>query len=363
MDTATKINPFEPTALKSMPLKNRLVMAPMTRSRAIDALPNELMATYYGQRASAGLIITEGIAPSPNGLGYARIPGIFDKEQVTGWKKVTEAVHHRGGKIIAQLMHTGRVAHAANLPKGAKILAPSAISVEGQIWTDSQGMQPYPVPEAMTAEEIKTAVQEFAQAAKNAVEAGFDGVELHGANGYLLEQYLNPHINTRTDGYGGTVPNRIRFVLETVDAVIAAVGEEKVGIRLSPYNTFNSMPVYPEIRETYETLVAELNNRELLYIHIVESSARTQAEGQELLKAIRKGFEGALIANGAYTKGTIESALEEQKADLIALGVPYIANPDLAARLQKDLPLNAPHPESFYSADEKGYTDYPFYEN
>ena len=363
MSTLTKIDPFQPIAIKSLKLKNRLVMAPMTRSRAIDAVPNDMMATYYGQRASAGLIITEGIAPSPNGMGYARIPGIFSPEQIAGWKKVTEAVHGKGGKIVAQLMHTGRVGHSANLPAGARILAPSAIGVEGQIWTDAQSMQPYPVPEVFTSEEIQTVIQEFAQAASNAVVAGFDGVELHGANGYLLEQFLNPNVNTRTDAYGGTVNNRIRFVLDTVDAAIAAIGKEKVGIRLSPFSTFNSMPLYPEIWDTYELLILELNKRDLLYLHIVESSARNVEEGQELLATIRKSFEGTLIANGAYTNSSLGEALDERKADLISLGVPYIANPDLAERFQNNLPLNTPHPETFYSADEKGYTDYPFFKN
>ncbi len=363
MPTTTKVNPFEPVELDDFQLQNRLVMAPMTRSRAVNFLPNGMMVDYYAQRASAGLIITEGVSPSPNGLGYARIPGIFNEEQVAGWKKVTAAVHEKGAKIFAQLMHTGRVSHPDNMPEGAKVLAPAAIPVEGEIWTDTKGMQAYPVPEAMTAEEISTAVQEFARAAKNAVKAGFDGVELHGANGYLLEQFINPGVNTRTDQYGGSIDNRLRFVLEVVDAAIAAVGKDRVGIRLSPFNLFNSMPAYQETVDTYETLVGKLNEREIRYIHVIESSARKSDEGKQLLSTIRMNFGGLVIVNGGYSRESIEATLDADNADLVALGVPFLANPDLVYRLENDLPLNAPHPETFYSADEKGYIDYPFYNN
>ncbi|HLT06296.1 MAG TPA: alkene reductase [Cyclobacteriaceae bacterium] len=362
MNTATKTDPFAPALLKGLALQNRLVMAPMTRSRAIDNLPNDLMATYYAQRATAGLIVTEGVSPSPNGLGYARIPGLFTQEQVDAWKKVTDAVHSQGGKIFAQLMHTGRVSHPANMPVGARILAPSERPVEGQIWTDAQGMQPYSKAQAMSAKDIAETIDEHAQAAKNAMAAGFDGVELHGANGYLLEQFINPGVNNRQDAYGGTLHNRLRFVLETVDAVVAAIGADKVGIRLSPFNKFNDMPAYSDTNETYQTLVEALNGRRLLYIHVVETSARTSEQGQQLLTSMREKFNGLMIVNGGYNPASIEAALDDDRADLVSLGVPFLANPDLVYRLQHKLPLNSPNPDTFYTPDEIGYTDYPHYQ-
>lgn len=363
MNTTTKVNPFEPVDIKGLQLQNRVVMAPMTRSRALGYLPNELMATYYAQRASAGLIITEGISPSPNGLGYARIPGIFNEAQIAGWKEVTDAVHQKGGKIFAQLMHTGRVSHPANMPPHATIMAPSDVPVEGKVWTDALGMQAYPIPKAMSTEDIAQTIEEHAQAALNAIAAGFDGVEIHGANGYLVEQFTNPFVNTRDDEYGGSIQNRLRFVLQVVDAVIEAIGKDKVGIRLSPYNVFNSMPAYPETAETYQTLVEEINQRGLLYIHLAEASARKVEEGKQLLSTIRTIFEGLVMVNGGYSRESIEAALDADTADLVSLGVPFISNPDLVYRLQHDLPLTAAQPETFYSPDEKGYTDYPFYSN
>lgn len=234
------LSPFSKGGLE---LKNRIVMAPMTRSRAENKnTPNALMAAYYEQRAGAGLIITEGTAPSPNGLGYARIPGAYRDSQVEGWRLVTDAVHRKDTKIFLQLMHTGRVSHRLNMPGGAEIVAPSAVASKGNMWTDQEGMQPLPMPKAMSSEEVQKAIQEHVQASENAIKAGFDGVEIHGANGYLLEQFLNPGVNQRTDEYGGNVNNRTRFVLETVTAVAEAIGKEKVGIRLSPYGTFGDMP-------------------------------------------------------------------------------------------------------------------------
>jgi len=338
-------------------------MAPMTRSRAIGNIPNDMMATYYAQRASAGLIISEGISPSPNGLGYARIPGIFTDEQINGWKKVTEAVHAKGGKIFAQLMHTGRVSHPANMPEGSRVISSSSATVDGGIWTDTLGMQPYATPEPMTAEDIAATIREHAQAAKNAIAAGFDGVEIHGANGYLLEQFLNPHVNTRTDAYGGNIARRLQFVLKVVDAVIEAVGKDKVGIRLSPFNQFNAMPAYPETVETYETLVKEMDDRKILYVHVIESSARTSNDGEQLLSTMRTTFSGWVIVNGGYSRESIEATLDTGRADLVSLGVPFIANPDLVHRLNHNLALNTPNPEAFYTPDDKGYIDYPYYQN
>ena len=229
-------------------------MSPMTRSRAIGNVPNELMAEYYKQRSSAGLIITEGTSPSPNGLGYARIPGIFSKQQVEGWKKITSAVHKSGGKIFVQFMHTGRISHPLNLPGGAQILAPSAVKAAGQMWTDSKKLQDFPVPKEMTAEDLLHTKAEYVAAAKNALDAGFDGVELHGANGYLLEQFLSPVSNIRKDNYGGSIENRSQFVIEVVSAVAEAIGKGRTAIRLSPYGVASDMPHYPEINATYKYL-------------------------------------------------------------------------------------------------------------
>ncbi len=229
---------YTSTTLGPLVLQNRMVMAPMTRSRATGNIPNALMADYYAQRGTAGLIITEGASPSPNGLGYARIPGIFSQAQVEGWKATTEAVHKKGAKIFLQIMHSGRISHPLNMPAGARVIAPSAVAASGEMYTDAGGMKPFPVPEAMTLEDIKSTVAEYVQGAKNAVAAGFDGIELHGANGYLLEQFIRPNSNLRTDNYGGSIENRARFVLEVVNAVIAAIGREKVGIRLSPFGVF-----------------------------------------------------------------------------------------------------------------------------
>src|SRR6476661_3927020 len=250
---------FENYKLGSLNLQNRFVMAPMTRSRAINNIPNSLMATYYSQRAGAGLIVTEGTTPSPNGLGYTRIPGIFSVEQINGWKNVTDAVHTKGAKIFIQFMHTGRVAHQVNLPEGAQVVGASDITAAGEMWTDLKGMQPYTQPHALSTEEVKATINEFVQAAKNAVEAGFDGVELHAANGYLIEQFINGVVNNRTDKYGGSVENRSRFLLEVAEKTIAAIGKDKVGVRFSPYSSFNDIPAYNEVDETYIYLAKKLN--------------------------------------------------------------------------------------------------------
>jgi N-ethylmaleimide reductase len=353
---------FETFKLGSIELKNHVVMAPMTRSRALGNVPNALMAEYYGQRAGAGLIITEGTSPSPNGLGYARIPGIYSKEQVEGWKLVTEAVHKKGGKIFLQIMHTGRIGHDANLPEGAKIVAPSAIKAGGQMWTDTKQMQDHPVPSAFTSEELQTAKEEFITSAKNAVASGFDGIELHGANGYLLEQFISPHSNKREDEYGGSIENRCRFVIEVVKGCADAIGKEKVAIRLSPYGAFNDMPAYDEIEETYKYLASELNKTGLVYIHIVDHSSMGAPEVPRKIKEIiREEFKNTMILSGGYG---LESAEKELNgiADLVAFGKPFLNNPDFVERLKNGYPLNTDlNMDAFYTPDEKGYTDYPFY--
>ena len=351
---------FAKTSLGALELQNRLVMAPLTRSRAIGNVPNELMLEYYAQRASAGLIITEGTSPSPNGLGYARIPGIFSAEQVAGWKRITEAVHKQGAKIFVQLMHCGRVAHPLNLPAGARVLAPSAVAAAGEMYTDAEGMKPNAMPQAMSEADIKTTIEEFAQGAKNAVEAGFDGIELHGANGYLLEQFIRPNSNQRTDRYGGAIENRARFVLELTDAAIQAVGREKVGIRLSPFGVFNDMPVYAAMDADYSWLAGELNARALAYVHLVDHSPMGAPPVPDSIKAtIRAVFKGALILSGGYDAARAESDLAAGKCDLIAVGRAFLANPDLVARWKSGAAENAPDFSTFYTPGAKGYTDYP----
>jgi N-ethylmaleimide reductase len=336
-------------------------MCPLTRSRAIGNIPNDLMATYYEQRASAGLIITEGTTPSPNGLGYARIPGIFSPEQIEGWKKTTSAMHKKGGKIFLQLMHTGRISHELNLPAGAKILAPSAVKPAGQTWTDAKQLQDFPVPSAMTAEEIASTRAEYVQAAKNAIAAGFDGVELHGANGYLLEQFLSPISNTRTDRYGGSIENRARFVLEVATEIVSAIGKEKTGIRVSPYGVASDMPHYPEIDATYDYLSTSLNKLGLVYMHLVDHAAMgAPAVPLEIKQTIRNNFKNTIILAGGFNQESAEAAIESGLADLIAFGRPFISNPDLVERMQNGWPLNQElKMDLFYTAEAAGYTDYP----
>lgn len=341
-------------------LANRIVMAPMTRSRAIGYIPNNLMAEYYRQRATAGLIITEGTSPSPNGLGYARIPGIYNQEQVAGWKKVTDAVHQEGGKIFIQLMHTGRVSHPLNMPEGAEVVAPSAIGFEGQMYTDQEGMKDYPTPREMTLEDIEQAQEEYVNAAKLAMEAGFDGVELHGANGYLIEQFINPAANQRTDAYGGSIENRTRFAIETAQKVVAAIGAEKTAIRLSPYGAANGLaPSYEGIDATYEYLATELGKLNLAYIHVVDHSAMGAPEVPQSTKdLIKKAFGGTYINSGGHDTTSAEEVLQKEQGDLVAFGRPFISNPDLVYRLEHDIELTQPDHNTFYTPGEEGYTTY-----
>jgi N-ethylmaleimide reductase len=351
---------FSKTTLGSLTLQNHLVMAPLTRSRAIGNIPNELMAEYYAQRATAGLIITEGTSPSPNGLGYPRIPGIFSAAQIAGWQRITDAVHVHGAKMFIQFMHCGRIGHALNLPAGARILAPSAVMAVGEMYTDAEGMKPHPVPQAMTEADIKATIEEFSQAAKNALAAGFDGVELHGANGYLLEQFIRPNSNQRTDRYGGTIENRARFMLEVADAVISAIGKDKVGIRLSPFGVFNDMPLYDAMEADYTYVAQQLNARGLAYIHLVDHSSMGAPPVPASMKAtFRNAFKGKLILSGGYDAARAESDLAAGKCDLIAVGKPFLANPDLVTRWKTGVALNAPDMNTFYTPGAKGYTDYP----
>ncbi|MFD7559031.1 alkene reductase [Streptomyces sp. NPDC059835] len=351
---------FDPYELAGKRLANRIAMAPMTRSRADaagGATATDLMATYYAQRASAGLIISEGIQPSVVGQGYPYTPGLHSAEQVESWRPVTDAVHREGGVIFAQLMHTGRIGHPSLLPDGLVPVAPSAVAAKGQVFT-GQGMLDLTTPAELTEAEIARTVEDYATAARGAVAAGFDGVELHGANGYLIHQFLAPGSNRRTDGWGGSVEGRIRFAVEVATAVAEAIGGDRVGFRISPGNTYNDIAEGDDLDETYGALVARLAPLGLAYLHQLE------AEGQrELVLRLRKEWPGTFVLNpftGADVTGPEQLELvEDGTADLIAYGAMFLANPDLPARLAAGGPYNTPDTASFFGGDHRGYTDYP----
>ncbi|KGO86924.1 NADH:flavin oxidoreductase [Flavobacterium rivuli WB 3.3-2 = DSM 21788] len=348
--------PFEKGTLK---LKNHLVMAPMTRSRAIGNLPNELIATYYAQRSGAGLIVTEGTSPSPEGLGYPRIPGIYSEAQVAGWKNVTEAVHLNGAKIFLQLMHTGRIANVANLPDGLQPVGPSNIKAAGEIFTDTLGMQEHSVPVALTQQGITGVIADFVQASKNVIRAGFDGVELHGANGYLLEQFLNPNVNNRADHYGGDLINRSRLIVEITEAIAAAIGADKIGIRFSPFSQLSDQKPYDteEVHQTYTYLSSELDRIGLAYIHL----SLNPDIPEKTYKSIRTVFNNTIIYCNALTKESAEELLQHNSADLVAFGRGFLANPDFVSRSEKNVPLNDVDFGTLYTPGEQGYIDYPLY--
>ncbi len=341
-------------------LPNRIVMAPMTRNRAGEAdVPVSLTVTYYVQRASAGMIITEGSQVSPQGVGYVHTPGIYSEAQVAGWKKVTDAVHRAGGRIFIQLWHVGRVSHAdflgGNLP-----VAPSALPVEGFVHTPS-GKKPIPVPRALTTDEVPEIIRQFRQAAENARTAGFDGVEIHGANGYLLDQFLRSGSNKRTDKYGGSLENRARLPLEVTKAVIEVWGGDRVGYRISPHNTAHSMSD-ANPRETFSYFTRELDKTGLGYLHLIEpigGRAGFVPPEARLGSTLRRIFERTFILNGGYGLQSGNEAIARGDADLIAFGVPFLANPDLPERLRQNAPLNEPDMATFYAGGAKGYTDYP----
>lgn len=357
------MNLYEPHKLGNITLKNRIVMAPMTRARAIDNTPNELMARYYKQRASAGLIITEATAVSPNSLGYARMPGLFTPNQIEGWKKVTQEVGLKGGNMFAQIIHTGRVGHQDNMPEGGEVMAPSAITVQGEIHTDISGMQPYPEPRAMTKNDIEQAQREYVEAARNAIKAGFDGIELHGANGYLIEQFISPLTNQRNDTYGGSIENRCRFVIETLKQIVDAIGPDQVGVRLSPYGALNDMAGYDSIDETYIFLTKEIEKTKVAYIHLLDhSSLGAPMVPRELVQKIRDNYSGKIIFCGGLDSASAEVIVKEGLADLVAFGRAFVANPDLVYKMQHNLELNEVDPDTFYTPDDKGYVDYPTYQ-
>lgn len=352
---------FSEFKLGRVTLKNRVVMAPMTRSRSPKNVPGELVATYYAQRADAGLIITEGTSPSPDGLGYARIPGLFDDVQQAAWKQVTDAVHAAGGRIFVQLMHTGRVGHPANLPAGARVRGPSAIALAGEIHTDGQGLQPYPVPEAMTEAEVEEALGEYVASAQRAMAAGFDGVELHGANGYLIEQFLNVASNQRSDAWGGTVAGRVHFAAEVARRVSGAIGADRVGIRLSPAGGSSGMVTDEDTDAVYLQLMKELRAAGLVYVHVVDHSAMGAPQPKaELLKGMREAFGGTFIVAGGFDEASkAESALGAKRGELVAFGRPFLANPTLVKKLKTGAALRAPDFKRAYTPGPEGYIDYP----
>jgi N-ethylmaleimide reductase len=306
------------------------------------------------------LIITEGVSPSPNGLGYARIPGLFNAEQVAGWRLVTDAVHSAGGKIFVQFMHCGRVAHQINLPAGARVVGPGADICPGEMWTDASGMQPHTAPQAMTEADIAQAVAEYATAATLAVQAGFDGIELHAANGYLIEQFLNANVNQRTDSYGGSADGRNRFALEVAQACVNAIGADKVGIRISPHGVFNGTGAFEGVDAQFLALVEKLSSMGLVYLHQLDHSAMgAPAVPAASKQQLRAAFAQTYIAAGGFDAASAEALLVADDADLVAFGRPFLTTPDLVARMQKGVEQNAPDMSTFYTPGEKGYTDYP----
>ena len=357
---------FAPFDLKNLSLSNRMVMAPMTRCRAAEGdVPTPLMAEYYAQRATAGLIVTEGVPVAPQGRGYLWTPGIYTDEQVAGWRRVADAVHGAGGKLFAQIWHVGRVSHTTLQPEGGAPEGPTDERPDGAVCfafdeAGNPGNVPTSTPRALDAEGIARVRNAFAQAARNAVEAGLDGVEIHGANGYLFDQFLNSVVNTRDDDFGGSVEKRCRFLLETVDAVVEAIGAERTGVRISPNGRFNAMPEDPEMAATFLHLARELDRRGVAYLHVNDQATFGMPpipEGE--LAELRGAFSGPIILCGGYDAERGRAAIDSGLADLIGFGVPFIANPDLAARLENGWPLNEADQATFYGGGEQGYTDYP----
>ncbi|QJQ10761.1 alkene reductase [Pseudomonas putida] len=344
---------FSPVQLGRYTLSNRVVMAPMTRSRADDGgVPSDLVATYYEQRASAGLIISEGVFPVALGKGYVRTPGIETDEQVAAWKEVAEAVHARGGRIFMQLMHCGRVSHPSLLIDGAQPQAPSAIKAAGQTYT-ATGLQDFVIPHALSVVEIAGVVEAYRLAARRAIEAGFDGVELHAASGYLPEQFLSSGSNQRNDEYGGPVENRVRFVLEVLAAMAEEVGGDRVGIKISPEMNFNDI-VDAQPQETYTYLVKQLQPLNLAYLHVALFGAEFDYHS-----ALRPHFKGSYLVGSGLNKESAEALISGGKADAAVFGAAFLANPDLPERLRAGAELNVPDKNTFYAPGAEGYIDYP----
>ena len=353
---------FDPLDLAGVPLPNRMVMAPMTRTRADDGgVPNALMADYYSQRASAGLIVTECTAVRNDSAGIIHAPGIYTAEQVAGWRQVTDAVHAADGRIFLQIWHCGRISHPMLQPSGAKPVAPSAVAASGTIFTPD-GPRPFETPRALETVEIAPIVSAFGTAAANARDAGFDGVELHGAFGYLVDQFLQDGTNRRTDAYGGSVQNRVRFLLEVVDAMVAGWSADRVGVKLSPSSRFYGQSD-SDSQAVFSYAARQLSDRHIAYLHVMEPNEQDLASGsvqvRHATEALRPFFAGPIITNGGYDKESAKVAIDGELAELVSFGVPFVANPDLVRRFEEDAPLNEPDPSSFYGMGAKGYTDYP----
>jgi len=347
------LNAFQ---LGNMGLSNRMVMAPLTRNRAPEGTATALMVEYYTQRASAGLIITEGSQISAQGVGYPATPGIYNDAQVASWKTVTDAVHAKGGHIFIQLWHCGRISHP-DFHVGALPVAASAIQAHGQAVT-YEGMKDFVTPRALSTDEIASVVEDYRHAAACAVQAGFDGVEIHAANGYLIDQFLRDGSNQRDDQYGGSIENRTRFLLEVTAAVVEEIGADKVGVRISPVNAFNDMHDSAP-QALFEHVASELSAFNVVYLHVVEVSMTGEADYSVDMSSLRDAFAGAYIANGGYDKVRGNAVLADGKADLVAYGKLFLANPDLPERFKQDADLNAPDQATFYGGDAHGYTDYP----
>jgi len=345
---------FTPLQLGALALVNRVVMAPMTRGRAgPGGVPSDVMVDYYRQRASAGLIVSEGIAPSADGLGYCRTPGIYSAEQVAGWRRITAAVHAEGGLLAAQIMHVGRVANALNKPAGSRTVAPSAIPAAGEIYTDQQGMRPFDIPVALATHEIPAVVEEYRRAAAHAFEAGFDAVELHCTSGYLPAQFLSTGTNRRSDGYGGGLANRVRFVLEVLAAMTGVAGPGRVGMRICPDNPFNDL-FDENPRQTFEYLLEEVARMDLAYLHVIRFPGRV-----DNIELAQRHFRDRLIANESYTCDEARAAIAGGEVAAVSFGRPYIANRDLVARFRNGLPLSDFDPGRLYTPGAPGYSDYP----
>jgi len=356
---------FDPTRFGDIPLANRVVMAPLTRTRAPGELPNALMATYYAQRASAGLIISEAIQVCPEGVGYMDTPGLYTAEQTAAWRPVTDAVHAAGGRIVAQLWHVGRISHDLLQPGGAAPVSSSnkpALNVKTRT---PQGALPASVPRPLRTDELPGVVAAYRHAARNAIDAGFDGVEVHGANGYLLEQFLRDSINDRTDAYGGAIANRARLLLEVMQAVADEIGAGRTGVRLSPITPANDAPQDSDAQALYTYVAAQLAPMKLAFVHVVEGSTGGPRDLTDQgvkpfdYAAMRAAFGGPWIVNNGYTRAMALDAVASGRADAVAFGRPFIANPDLVRRLRTDAPLNAVVGKTLYQPGPDGYTDYP----
>ena len=346
---------MQPVRMGELELANRIVMAPMTRSRAGgDGLPTAIMVDYYAQRASAGLIITEGTSPSADGLGYCRTPAIYSPEQVAAWRRITDAVHAQGGCIVVQLMHCGRVATHHNKPAGSRTLGPSAIAAQTQLFTDAVGMADTDVPEALSREEIRQVIADYRQAALNAREAGFDGVELHCTSGYLPMQFMSENANQRTDEYGGSADNRVRFTLEVLEAMAEAIGPGRVGVRFCPGNKYNDI-ADSDPAATFDALLRGLEGLNLAYLHIMRAHTRKV----DAFAEARARFTGPLIVNDGLEPDTAREMVDAGQADAVSFGRHYIANPDLVTRIRDALPLAQFDRATLYSPGPQGYSDYP----